>query len=290
MLPRYVADLILGAFPYLPDDMQRAGTYVLNHPEDVALLSMREVARRLSVPPATMTRFARRLGYSGYVELREQFAATMREQVSDFGDRADRLAVRYEELGETSLAQSLVENLVSHLEELKSPTRLAEIVAAAETIAQARRVYCLGHHSCYAPAYHFAYVTGLYGTPVRLLDAPGGIGADPLNEISSGDVLVAAACVPYTRVTIELAAASRERGAAILAVTDSPASPLARIAVRTVAVSNERRRPDLGGDADPGCNGDARRSGCGGKRRGWPQGAAAQRGRICPPARLLDAA
>jgi len=239
MLPQYVAELIVGAFQELPDDMQRVSTYVLNHPEDVALLSMREVARRLSLPPATMTRFAQRLGYSGYVELREQFAATMREQVSDFSDRAGRLAARREQMGETSLAQSLADNLADRVAGLTKGALLAEVVAAAETVAAARRVFCLGHRSCYAPVYHFAYITGLYGTPIRLLDAPGGIGADALNDMNDGDVVVAAACAPYTRLTIELAAASKERGAQVVAVTDSHASPLARIAVRTVAIAND---------------------------------------------------
>lgn len=239
MLPQYVAGLIVSAFQDLPEDMQRAGTYVLNHPEDVALLSMREIARRLSLPPATMTRFAQKLGYSGYVELREQFASSMREQVSDFSHRAGQIAVRRERLGETSLAQSLADNLVDRVAGLGKPGLLAEIVAATETVAGARRVFCLGHRSCYAPVYHFAYITGLYGLPSQLLDAPGGIGADWLNEMGAADVVVAATCTPYTRQTIDLAAASKERGAAIVAVTDSHASPLARIAVRTVAIAND---------------------------------------------------
>ena len=39
---------------------------MLDRPDDVALLSMREQARRAGVPPATMTRLAKRLGLEGY--------------------------------------------------------------------------------------------------------------------------------------------------------------------------------------------------------------------------------
>ena len=74
--------------------MQKVGAYVLDHPEDVALLSMREQARRAGVPPAAMTRFAQRLGYTGYDELRGLFAASIRGRVSDFGVRAGELAAR----------------------------------------------------------------------------------------------------------------------------------------------------------------------------------------------------
>ena len=94
MTPQVVAERIAAEFKALPDRMQKVGTYVLDHPEDVALLSMREQARRAGVPPAAMTRFAQRLGYTGYDELRDLFAASMRGRVSDFGARAGELAAR----------------------------------------------------------------------------------------------------------------------------------------------------------------------------------------------------
>ena len=83
MLPRDIARRIEAEQPTFSEPMKRVGTFVLDHPEDVALLSMREQARRLAVPPATMTRFAQRLGYSGYDEFRRLFAAHMRSRVSD---------------------------------------------------------------------------------------------------------------------------------------------------------------------------------------------------------------
>ena len=70
MTVQAVTQRISAEFEKLPDRMRRVGTYVLDHPEDVALLSMREQARRAGVPPAAMTRFAQRLGYAGYDELR----------------------------------------------------------------------------------------------------------------------------------------------------------------------------------------------------------------------------
>lgn len=116
---------------------------------------------------------------------------------------------------------------------------MSKIADAVEAIAGSRHIYCLGHRSCYAPAYHFAYVAGLYGLSTRLLDAPGGIGADPLNEIGEGDLLLAVASAPYSRATVDHAAVARAQGATILAITDSDASPIARIAEHVVAVPNE---------------------------------------------------
>ena len=57
---------IVEAFDLLPPQLQTAARYMLDRPDDVALLSMREQARRAGVPPATMTRLAKRLGLEGY--------------------------------------------------------------------------------------------------------------------------------------------------------------------------------------------------------------------------------
>ncbi len=239
MTPQVVAQRITAAFSEMPPRMRKVGTYVLDHPEDVALLSMREQARRVGVPPAAMTRFAQRIGYAGYDEMRGLFAASIRGRISDFSARAGELAERRARLGEPTLARSLADGLIERVAALAEPERLAAIVDAAALLAGAHAIFCLGHRSCYAPAFHFAYAAGLYGAPTRLLDAPGGIGADGLNAAAPGDVLLAVSFAPYTRATVGIATDAHARGLPIVAVTDSHASPLARIATRTVVVASD---------------------------------------------------
>ena len=239
MTAQAVTQRISAEFEKLPDRMQRVGTYVLDHPADVALLSMREQARRAGVPPAAMTRFAQRLGYAGYDALRALFVASIRGRVSDFSVRAGELAARREELGEPTLALSLANALAEHIAALAQPERQISIIEAASLLAGARRILCLGHRSCYAPAYHFAYVAGLHGAPTHLLDAPGGIGADALNAAEPSDVVLAISFAPYPRATVEIAASAREVGARVVALTDSFASPLARNADHAITVPTD---------------------------------------------------
>jgi DNA-binding MurR/RpiR family transcriptional regulator len=239
MTPQVVAQRIAVQIGALPDRMRRVGTYILDHPEDVALLSMREQARRAGVPPATMTRFAQRLGYSGYDELRALYAQSIRGQVSDFSARAGELAAHRERLGEPSFASALAGALNDRVAALTEPERLATIVEAGAVLARARRIFCLGHRSSYAPAYHFSYVAGLYGAPTRLLDAAGGIGADELNGAGPGDAMLAVSFAPYTRVTVSIANDARDLGVDLVALTDDRTSPLARAAAVTIVVPTE---------------------------------------------------
>ncbi|BBI48737.1 hypothetical protein HORIV_11580 [Vreelandella olivaria] len=72
---------IIAQYDAMSAQLQQAARYVLEHPEEVALVSMREVARYADVQPATMTRLAKYLGLPGYDELRAQHAAALRQEV-----------------------------------------------------------------------------------------------------------------------------------------------------------------------------------------------------------------
>lgn len=222
-----------------PKRMQSVAAFVIEHPQEVALLSMREQARRAGVLPATMTRFAQRLGYSGYDELRALYAQSIRGQVSDFSARAGELAAHRERLGEPSFASALAGALNDRVAALTEPERLATIVEAGAVLTRARRIFCLGHRSSYAPAYHFAYVAGLYGAPTRLLDAAGGIGADELNGAGPGDAMLVVSFAPYTRATVSIAKDASDLGVDLVALTDDRTSPLARAAAVTIVVPTE---------------------------------------------------
>jgi len=235
-MPHTVNNRIKAEFATLSAGMQTVGTYILEHPADVALLSMREQARRAGVQPATMTRFAQRLGYAGYDEIRRIFAASMRGRQTDFRARADELAARREQVGEPALARDLAEALVERVAVVRDPDHIEAMAGVAPVLSRARRIFCLGHRSCYAPAFHFAYVAGLYGAPTWLLDAPGGIGADALSGAGPADSMLAVSFAPYTRSTIEIADSARANGVRVVAITDRAASPLARIAERAITV------------------------------------------------------
>ena len=83
------------------------------------------------------------------------------------------------------------------------------------------------------------YIRALIGAGSLLCDGAGGRGIDALRRIGPGDVLFVVSVLPYTRLTVEAAAHARDKGATIVALTDSPHSPLADLADETVLVRTE---------------------------------------------------
>jgi DNA-binding MurR/RpiR family transcriptional regulator len=119
------------------------------------------------------------------------------------------------------------------------PAALDAVTAAVATLAGARHIHVLGYRSSYPVACHFAYVYGLAGGSVRLLDGPGGTGPDALREAAKGDVLLAVSVKPYTRAAVELVDYALTMGLDVVAITDSVVSPLVARARAAIVVPTD---------------------------------------------------
>lgn len=234
-----LTDRIVAAFDAMPAQLQTAARYVLDRPNDVALLSMREQARQAGVQPATMTRFAKRLGLDGYDAVREMYAETIRNAGPGFSRKAGAQVASQRIKGDRALAAEMVAKLNAGIACLSEPGALDRFAAAATRLAAAQRIYCLGLRSCHAIAWHLHYVLSLVGERTVLLDSVAGVGRDPIRAAGPKDVLFAVSIAPYTRATIEAARYAHARGVPIVAVTDSEVSPLAQLAADTIFVSTE---------------------------------------------------
>lgn len=239
MLRGPLTDRIVESFDEMSEQLQAAARYILDNPREVALLSMREQARRGDVQPATMTRLAKRLGFAGYEDVRQLHADFLRHEDGGFAPRVDAQAQNQKLKGDQALAAEILRGVDAHIATLADPAALESVVEAARRIEGARRVYCLGLRSSYPVAWHLHYMLSLAGGKPAMLESVGGIGADALNDATADDVLVAVSVLPYTRHTVEIAEYARSCGVEVIAITDSPVAPLAQLAATTVIVPTD---------------------------------------------------
>lgn len=230
---------LLDAYQEMPRQLRAAAQWVLDNPRDVALLTMREQARRAGVNPASMTRLAQRMGLDGYESIRDLYAETLRRGETEFSGKAEALVARRRQDGDGALAFDLADTMGRHMMALCSPATLGQVTQAAALLAKAACINVLGYRSSYPVACHFSYVYGLAGGNVRLLDAPGGTGPDALRGTGKGDALLAVSVKPYTRTAVEVVEYARTLGLAIVAITDSVVSPLVERADAAIIVPTD---------------------------------------------------
>jgi DNA-binding MurR/RpiR family transcriptional regulator len=135
--------------------------------------------------------------------------------------------------------QDIFASLAEHLQNLSEPDAIGRFTAAADMIASADRVFCLGQRSSFSVAYIFHYVRSLFGSNSVLIDSPGGIGIDALRAIGTNDVLLAISVNRYVRHTVEAAKFAKGQGARVVVLTDSEISPLIAFADEAILVRTE---------------------------------------------------
>jgi len=227
------------AYDGLPPQLRLVGRWVVDHPREVALLSTREQARRVQVPVVTMTRFAQRLGFAGYSEVRRIHADNVRRLPVGFVGKAEAMVARRKKGGAAVLAFDLVEAMTRNVGALASETASRQLVDAVSILSRADHVYALGQRSSFAVAFHFQYVRAFSGGHVTLVDGAGGTGIDRLRQAGRKDALLVVSVRPYTRLTVDYAAYAAKRGVTIVALTDSALAPIARLAKASVVVSTD---------------------------------------------------
>src|SRR5579864_767606 len=142
---------------------RRVARWLVEHPDDVALLSTRQQAKSLGVAPATLTRFAKHFGFSGYDALRDVSQRGLRERAGTFAPGAKRMVARRRSSGAAALVEDVLEAISENIRALRDHAHLAKLQKAAELLSRGRRIYVLGSRSSYPIAYHFYYVASFGG-------------------------------------------------------------------------------------------------------------------------------
>lgn len=235
-----IAARIQRAHDTLSPQLRQAARYMLAHPEDVALTSMRRLADHAGVKPSTMVRLARALDFDGYEDLREPYRLWLRGGEGAFLARARTLQSRTpgpnDGDGRAALLEEMTAADIQALHDGLAPANALALQTARDLICGARTVYVVGMRSCHALAHLFHYAYSLVQDNAVLVDGHAGTLFDRLTRANAADVILTIGFRPYTADTVKVTAFAAEKGTRVVALTDSLVSPLAANAQATIII------------------------------------------------------
>ena len=215
-------DLLTRAYPDLSPQLKTCAAYLLEHPSEVATLSMRQVAARARVPPSTMTRLAKSLNLGTY----NNFRALYRDSINEnYSARAGQL-----QAAETSLDHTLDafrQATLSNLNTLFDHIDRTALDRAIQALTAARHVLVIGMHASYSFANYLHYVAAMGFHNWHLVDRRNGEYSYLVETLAPADVVVAIALKPCATDTVRIARRARNSGARVVGITDRRTSPLA---------------------------------------------------------------
>ncbi|HBM3286108.1 TPA: MurR/RpiR family transcriptional regulator [Klebsiella michiganensis] len=224
---------IVSQFSLLSPELQRAAEFSLQNANQLVVQSMRAFAAEAGVKPATLLRLAQRLGYNGWRELKSAF-------IDDLGLGNDTYVSKAEKLIAKGTQPALYEEVfLAHQANLAftQAENQRAMQHAVTLLDEAKQVYICGFRASFPIAWSLFYVYRLFNRQVSLIDGLASNIEVFTREINAEDCLLLTSFSPYSRESLDVLNAARQAGARIIAITDSPVSPLAQAADCTLLFS-----------------------------------------------------
>lgn len=216
----------------LPKRLIQVADFAIARPQEIAFGRVADVAALAGVQPSTLIRFAQALGYSGFSDLQAVFLGHARERWPDYRERLEALTADGADGRAAELLHGFVRASMDSLDRLTETVDAETLNRAVDVLAGAATIYLLGTRRAFPATAYLAYALGRLGVRCELVEQVAGLGPEKIAVAGIDDVALAVSFTPYAPLTLELATAAHRRGVPVVAITDSPFSPL--IAVATV--------------------------------------------------------
>jgi DNA-binding MurR/RpiR family transcriptional regulator len=202
--------------------------YVLRNQVRVTALGIEELADACDVSTATISRFARDLGFKNYATMRGAVAETLQSVLQPVEKLRSTIARRTAKVSPALESLGYAEAAITATSRALAGTQIDRIGAV---LTKARTVYVLGFGLSSFLAGALAMHLQPFCRHVVEVAASGGteVAASHLATVTGKDVLVVISLPRYTLDAASLTRFARDAGATIVSITDSPASPLAEL-------------------------------------------------------------
>lgn len=234
--------------PSLSRRLQQVAQYLLNNPEDAAIFSIVEIARRAGVPPSAITRFAKELGFDGFAGLQALFKQRLLGPRMSYADRLQavnrEVAAGSREPGDPrdphEVAETFIQAAFDALLRLREDVAGAALTPFVDALQKARAVHIAAARGAFGVGSYTYYGLSRIGKRAFLLDNLGAMRAEQLAAMDADDALLVITFDDYTPETVELARNAHAAGRTVLAITDNELSPVAPLASHVLYVKEGR--------------------------------------------------
>ncbi|MGG7078704.1 MurR/RpiR family transcriptional regulator [Clostridium sardiniense] len=221
------------------DVERKIGKYILSNKDEVINLSAQELADKVSVSPAGIIRFSKKLGFKGFTALKVELAKENEEEIVDFSE------IISENDDTKTMIKKAIKSNINTLDQTYKLLNIDVVNNAIDTIANAKKVYLYGVGASGLIALDFQYkllrikkdVVYSHDSHIQLATA---------SHIDKDDVAIG---ISYSGETKEINIAINEaknNGAKTIAITKYNSSTLSKNADMCLYIPNEEKELRLG--------------------------------------------
>lgn len=213
---------IRGLLPSLNPALKKIGRYILDHPQEVKLMRIRDLAGECGVAEATITRFVKTIGLGSFQELKISLAAIVPEE-----QRSGKMV--YEEVSQGDSVSAIGDKIFSinsrALEDTRRILDPRQIERAVTAIDRARHLDVYAAGGSFVAAEHARLRFYRIGKRCQTYNDPNQQSVSA-SLLGSGDLAIGISNSGRTASTVNALRRAREGGAGTICVTSYDNTPI----------------------------------------------------------------
>lgn len=200
--------------------------FITEHYDKAAFMTASKLGSTVGVSESTVVRFATELGYDGYPKMQK----AMQEMIRDKLTSVQRIEVTQSRMSGVNVLESVLNKDIEKIRRTLDETSKADFENAVKAISRAKTIYIFAVRSSAALASFLGYYYSLIFENVKVISNFGETEVyEKLFRISSDDVIIGISFPRYSNAAIQAMTFAKRRGAKVIALTDSMASPLVAV-------------------------------------------------------------
>ena len=233
---------ISAEFDGLSKQLKRIALHIEKNRDHVGIEGIQEMAQQCGVQPSAVVRFAKHFGFSGFSELQALFRENLSRQLAPNRNYKARIRSLIESgnsaLGSVEIAREFLAGSVAGMHELQQNLDADAFTHAVELLCQADSIWIAAARRAFPIAAYLDYALQHTDKRIALVSGLGHMQQGQIRSVRKGDAMIAISFAPYAEETITVAQQAVERGANLLALSDSRMNPLAKLAHATLVVQD----------------------------------------------------
>lgn len=218
---------IQSELPGFSKGQKQIARFILEHYDKAAFMTASRLGVTVGVSESTVVRFATELGYDGYPHLQRALQEMIRNKLTS----VQRMEVAGDRMGGRDVLQTVLHADTDMIRVTLDEIDRDAFQGAVDALMGAKRIYILGVRSSSALASFLGFYFNLLFENVTLVHTNSVSEIfEQVLRVGLGDVLFGISFPRYSKRTLSAMKYARDRGARVIALTDSQLSPLARVA------------------------------------------------------------
>lgn len=210
--------------------------YILESYDKAAFMTAGKLGKTVGVSESTVVRFASELGYDGYPSMQKSLQEMIRSKLTSI----QRIEVSNDRIGNQDILSMVLESDMEKIRMTLEETNRTDFDRSVEEIIRAKRIYILGVRSSAALAQFLGFYFHLIFEDVVLVSTSTVSEIfEQMLRVGKGDVVIGVSFPRYSSRTVKAMNFANDRGAAVIALTDSLVSPLAACADYTLVAKSD---------------------------------------------------